>query len=148
MQLAIWGFFGGAALAFPSKSYGRYLLFGLLGSSSLALGHLLWMALGVSDGIRPIILGAALGLFLGIGTKKPYGALILLLMGTVANTFRYSISDFYYNNFYHSSDLFMAPIVEYPILALSAGLLGIILGTTWSFLIGNNATLPAKQDAD
>ena len=143
IQLAIWGFLGGAALAFPSKSYRRYLLFGLLGSLGMALGHLIWMALGASDGIRPIILGATLGLFLGIGTKKPSGALILLLMGTVAYTFRYSINDFYY-----SSDLSMAPIVEYPILALNAGLTGMILGTAWSFLIGDNATLPAKQDTD
>ena len=109
----------------------------------MALGHLIWMALGASDGIRPIILGATLGLFLGIGTKKPSGALILLLMGTVAYTFRYSINDFYY-----SSDLSMAPIVEYPILALNAGLTGMILGTAWSFLIGDNATRPAKQDTD
>jgi len=143
IQLAIWGFLGGAALAFPSKSYRRYLLFGLLGSSGMALGHLIWMALGASDGIRPIILGATLGLFLGIGTKKSSSAFILFLMGTAAYTFRYSISDFYY-----SSNLSMAPIVEYPILALSAGLTGVLLGVTWSFLIGNNATLPAKQDAD
>jgi hypothetical protein len=148
MQLAIWGFLGGAALAFPSKSYRRYLLFGLLGSSGMALGHLIWMALGASDGIRPIILGATLGLFLGIGTKKSSSALILFLMGAVAHTFRYSIDNFYYNNFYHTSDLLMAPIVEFPVLAISAGLMGLILGAAWSFLKGNNADSSANQDAD
>jgi hypothetical protein len=143
IQLAIWGFLGCTVLAFPSKSYKRYIILGLLGGIGMALGQLVWMGFGEPEGIRAAILGATLGLFLGIGTKRPSGALMLLLIGTVAYIFRNSI-----NNLYYSSDLSMAPIVEYPILALSAGLIGLILGTAWSFLNGNNANPPAKQDAD
>ena len=106
----------------------------------MIVGQLAWVALGEPDGFRATILGATLGLSLGIGTKRPSGVLILSLMGTVAYMFRNSINDFYY-----ASDLSMDPIVEYPILALSAGLLGLILGMAWSFLNSEEPTTSAQQ---
>ncbi len=76
IHLAIWGLLGGATLAIPSKNYKRYLTSGLLGSIGMILGHLTWVALGEPDGFRAIILGAILGLSLGIGTKRPSSMLI------------------------------------------------------------------------
>jgi len=142
MQLAIWGFLGGAVLAFPSKNYKSYLILGLLGGIGMVFGQLTWIALGEPEGFRAIILGAMLGIFLGVGTKRPSGALILFLIGAVAYTFRNSI-----NNSYYASNLSMSSVMEYTVLALSAGLMGLILSAAWSLLNSSEANLPAKQNA-
>ena len=136
IQFGIWGFLGGAALAVPTKSYYRYLMLGMLGSIGMVFGQLAWMALGEPEGFRAIILGATLGLLLGVGTKRPSGMLILLLIGTTAYAFRNTI-----NNFYYASDLSMDLAMEYTVLALSAGLMGLILSMAWSFL---NSAIPAS----
>ena len=109
----------------------------------MIVGHLAWVALGEPDGLRATLLGAILGLFLGIGTRRPSGALILFLMGALSYTFRNSI-----NNFYYSSNLSMDPIVEYPILALSASLMGLILGMVWSFLNSEKTSSSRRQVED
>ncbi len=140
LQLTIWGFLGGAALAFPSKSYKRYLFLGLLGSIGMMLGQLAWMALGEPDDLRVFILGAILGLCLGIGTKRIAGVLILSIIGAVAYTFRLIINSFYYNNYSTTS------WGEFIVLALTAGLMGLILGAVWSFLTNHETNPIAKQD--
>jgi hypothetical protein len=141
-QLAIWGFFGGAALAFPSKNSRRYLFFGLLGSLGMLLGRITWIVSGEPGSLHALILGAFLGMCLGIGTKKASGAFILFLIGAFAYMTRNILSSIYYDHY--STDSIQ---VEYAILALTAALMGLILSAAWSLLNSNETDLPANQNA-
>ena len=129
VQLAMWGFLGGAALAVPSKNYKRYLLLGLLAGIGMAFGELAWRIIGEPYGFRFALIGAMFGLSLWIGIKRFSAAVVFLLIGTSAFIFRGSIVDMYY-----ASDLSMSPPVEFTIFASSAGLMGLIIGMAWSFL--------------
>jgi hypothetical protein len=139
-QYSIWGLIGGTALAFPSRNYKRYLIFGLLGCIGMALGYLMWIVLGEPEGFEAIFIGATLGLFLSIGLRSVPSTLILLVIGISAYTFRRNIIDIYY-----ASDLSMEPAMEYTILALSAGLFGMILGVVWSYLNDEKPTSSTQQ---
>jgi hypothetical protein len=139
----VWGMIGGAALAIPSKDYKSYLALGLLGGLGMMAGFLATETLGAPEGIREAIIGLALGLFLGFGTRKVPAALTLSLIGAMGYVIRYNL-----NGFYYSSDLSMAAPVEYTILALTAGLFGAMIGLAWSLLktdTGAKAQQPAAK---
>jgi len=129
VQLAMWGFLGGAALAVPSKNYKRYLLLGLLAGIGMAFGELAWRIVGEPYGFRFALIGAMFGLSLGIGIKRFSAAVVFLLIGTSAFIFRSSIQDIYF-----ASGLSTSPPMVFTIFALSAGLIGLIIGMAWSFL--------------
>jgi hypothetical protein len=142
VQLLIWGFLGGAALAFPSKIYKNYLILGLSGSIGMAFGYLVWKWLGEPEGLYPTIFGVTLGLCLGFGTKKTPGALILLMIGTIAYNIRNILNSIYYDN-YNTGLVW----VEYSILALSAAIMGLIIGLTWSLFKSSEANPLSKNQA-
>jgi hypothetical protein len=129
LQMMIWGLVGGASLAVPSKNYKHYLMLGLLGGIGMALGRLAWAAFGELGAIRYTVTGLSLGLFLGIATKRVSAALILSLVASTGFLVRNVIT-----NSYYGSDLSMAAPVEYTVLAVTAGLVGVIVGAAWSFL--------------
>jgi tetratricopeptide (TPR) repeat protein len=129
MHMLIWGLIGGASLAVPSKNYKHYLNMGILGGIGMVLGRLVWMATGELDAIRFGVTALILGLVLGVATKRLSAALILSLIASIGFLIRSILTDAYY-----SSDLSMALPVEYAILALTAGLTGLIIGAAWSFL--------------
>jgi tetratricopeptide (TPR) repeat protein len=129
LQMLGWGMIGGACLAVPSKNYKQYLAMSLLGGLGMMLGHLASIALGNQDGINRLITGMILGLFLGISTKRLSAALILALVAPMGYILRSALMGYYY-----PSDLSMAAPVELTFLALTASLMGAIIGLTWSFL--------------
>jgi hypothetical protein len=133
LQMLIWGLVGGASLAVPSKNYKDYLILGVLGGLGMALGYLASIALGNPDGINRIIIGLVMGAFLGFKTRRLSAALILAVVVPMGYFLRSIL-----NNYYYSSNLSMADSVTFPIIALTAGLMGAIIGTAWSFLTPEN----------
>jgi hypothetical protein len=71
-----------------------------------------------------------LGLFIGIRTKRVSAAFVLALAATTGYLLRTSLL----TEYYYPSNLSMAAPVEFTFLALTAGLMGAIIGLTWSFL--------------
>jgi hypothetical protein len=129
LDMLAWGMIGGASLAVPSKNYKDYLILGVLGGLGMALGYLASIALGNPDGLNRIITGVVMGAFLGFRTRRLSAALILAVVSPMGYFLRSIL-----NNYYYSSHLSMADSVAFPILALTAGLMGAIIGTAWSFL--------------
>jgi outer membrane protein assembly factor BamD (BamD/ComL family) len=125
LQMLIWGLVGGASLAVPSKNVKQYIPLAVLGAIGMILGQIAWNVVE----IQYLLLGTTLGLCIGIRTKKLPAAFILALVAILGFAVRGIIVDFYY-----SSNLSMSDQTNYIILALTAGLTGLILGTAWSFL--------------
>jgi hypothetical protein len=126
----IWGLIGGASLAVPSTNYKRYLTMGLLGGIGMMIGKFISTGLGDPNGIDKIITAMILGLFIGIRTKRVSAAFVLALAATTGYLLRTSLL----TEYYYPSNLSMAAPVEFTFLALTAGLMGAIIGLTWSFL--------------
>ena len=129
LQMLVWGVIGGASLAVPSKNYKHYLALGFLGGIGMMLGYLASITLGNPSGINKVITGMILGLSLGIGAKRVPAALILALVAPMGYILRSALMGYYY-----PSDLSMAEPVEYTFLALTAGLMGAMIASAWSFL--------------
>ncbi|MEW6030609.1 MAG: CHAT domain-containing protein [Chloroflexota bacterium] len=130
LQFLIWGLIGGASLAVPSTNYKHYLTMGLLGGFGMMIGNLISIAFGDPDGINKIIIGMTLGLVIGIRTKRVTAAFVLALAATTGCLIRTSLL----TGYYYPSNLSMAAPVEFTFLALTAGLMGAIIGLAWSFL--------------
>ena len=142
IQMLIWGLVGGASLAVPSKDYKHYLALGFLGGLGMMLGYLASIALGNPDGLNRIITGVVLGAFLGFRIRRVSAALILALVAPMGYILRSTIMGYYY-----TSNLSMAESVGYTFLALTAGLMGTMIGSAWSFLNNTIPTIPEKQSA-
>jgi len=136
LQMLIWGLVGGASLAVPSKNVKQYISLAVLGAIGMILGQIAWNVIE----IQYILLGTTLGLCIGISTRRLPAALILALVAILGFAVRGIILEFYY-----SSNLSMSDQVNYTVLALSAGLLGLVLGTAWSFLNSEEPTTLAQQ---
>jgi len=125
LQMLIWGLVGGASLAVPSNNVKQFISLAVLGAVGMILGQIAWNVIE----IQYLLLGTTLGLCIGISTKRLPAAFILALVAILGFTVRGIILEFYY-----SSNLSMSDQVNYTVLALTAGLMGLILGTAWSFL--------------
>ena len=129
LQVMISGLIGGAFLGIPSKNIRHYLIMGLLGAAGLGLGRIVWYTLGAPAGFDSAFQGIFLGLLLGIYTGKIPSAFVLSLIVFIGFTIRFIITNFYYNAFY--TDL---PGLDLYVQVVTAGLIGIIIGSAWSFI--------------
>jgi hypothetical protein len=124
LQMLIWGLVGGASLAVPSRDFKRYLSLGVFGAIGMMLGQFLWNVIE----IQFLLLGATLGLCLGISTKRISSAFILALAAILGFALRGMIMALYY-----PSNLNTIMLTNF-MLAFTAGLTGAVIGLAWSAL--------------
>jgi tetratricopeptide (TPR) repeat protein len=142
LLVMFWGLISGAFLEIPSKNLWRSLKLSLLCSIGFGIGQAVWYAVGMPIGFNEAFLAIFLGLLIGINTKKISSACILSLIVFVGFSLRFIVTDFYYNNFYPEF-----PEWDLYVMAVTASLVGIILGAAWSFLNGAESISSEKQVA-
>ncbi|MFZ5910671.1 MAG: CHAT domain-containing protein [Chloroflexota bacterium] len=145
-QLFVWGLISGASLAVPSKDLKRYLLFGILGGVSLYLGYEVCV---IYDIRLYLLMFSLFGLVLGATTKSLPRALIFSLFSIIAFAIRTELGAWIYRQLL-ALNLHLFTDADLTIVrsALSACVLGAILGAAWSFLNSGGSVPTAKQDAE
>jgi hypothetical protein len=137
-QLFIWGLVAGASLVVPSKDIKRYLLLGALGGIGLFLAYQAFSISGTQ--LYSVFMGGVFGLFIGIATKNVPRTLIIMSFAITAFTIRGEI-----NPWLLSLDIIKEnPIAKIISVALSAGLMGALIGSAWSFINRAESIPPEK----
>jgi hypothetical protein len=142
-QILIWGFLGGITLIIPSKDIKRYLLHGILGSIGLYLGYkILDFSLGgngfylaknassyISSALFPVLVGGIFGLLFATPIKRISRILVFAVFVIFSFSLFSALTSYLVNMFLHSTfHIFNIARI------ISAGVLGLLLGTIWSYL--------------
>ena len=140
-QIFIWGLVSGASLGVPSKDFKRYLLLGALGGIGLYLAYQAFSASGTQ--LYAVFMGGVFGLFVGTATKKVPQTLVVILFAIMAFTIRGELTPWLLGLDIIKDD----PIAKTITLALTAGLMGAVIGSAWSFLNSSKSTTSVERGA-